>query len=160
MDGDEDGCAQAFLSLEGLDGLNEIDAWGVVVRFGIDVRPLPSGMVDGYFRRIWKRTGKGKTRVLRLTIFVLFCRDEREVQFRLAHELAHLALLCWGVRLPHVNEVVNRVARALLMPRWTVERMLRAGADVATIAKHFEVVPPRQVELRAQEVGRTMRRIG
>lgn len=144
--GDEDGVASSFLAIKALDGERTINPWGVAAAFGLGVRPCPPRKTEGYYHHPSR------------TIYVLFCSDVLLTDFLLTHELSHVALALWGLPSPHCNDLTDRVARAMLMPRRSIEKALRLGDSVPQIKLDWGNVPPDQVELRVREVWRAMRR--
>lgn len=77
-------------------------------------------------------------------------------RWRIAHELAHLALALRGIaRDLHDERLVDQIARALLMPRQPFERLMRRHGSAYShyVVREYPRVPHVQILLRAAELG-------
>jgi Zn-dependent peptidase ImmA (M78 family) len=137
-----------LVRLLGLDGLASIEPEGALELIGVYVLPLPKGKVEGYFDRLSR------------TVYVDLRLDERDLRWVLAHEIGHIAMLRWGCALPHNDDAVNRVARAIIMPRWFILWLLRQKISDDEIVGRFPRLRPELVRQRLWEVRAGMLRTG
>lgn len=73
-----------------------------------------------------------------------------QVSARVAHELGHLAAVLAGVRPPHSERSIDRIASALVMPRAAVRAAVRrVGFDPLRLLAELPGAPPEQVLVRA-----------
>jgi Zn-dependent peptidase ImmA (M78 family) len=83
--------------------------------------------------------------------------DSRQERWRMAHELAHLALALRGIaRNLHDEGLVDQVARAIVLPRQALERRLRAAGGSPYsywVTREYPCVPHLQLLQRAVELG-------
>lgn len=81
--------------------------------------------------------------------------DPDTVNQRLSHEEGHYAAARYGIRAPHAEGSVDRIAMALWLPREAVRAVLRrVGFDPLELLRAFPGVPPAWVLIRAAWVAR------
>lgn len=101
---------------------------------------------------------EGKRGCVDYADLVVYCRpeaDAREELWTLAHELAHIGQELEGLPSDlHDEDVIDQIARAILMPERYYRRLLRIyGAYHPKIAQEFPHVPAIQRLVRAVELG-------
>lgn len=73
--------------------------------------------------------------------------------FAIAHELGHIAVRRFGLRVDHEEAWANRFAGALLVPREPLTEAWARGGDVADALACWPSVPPTCIALRIGEAG-------
>jgi Zn-dependent peptidase ImmA (M78 family) len=90
------------------------------------------------------------------TLYYKAHSERRQERWRMAHELAHIALALRGIaRDLHDERIVDQIARAILMPRQRFEQLLRrhGGSYSYWVVREYPCVPQMQLFQRAVELG-------
>lgn len=144
---DGDGAAEAVAASVGMDGMGRRCVWEFCRRFGVKVRPLPRGRVEGCFD------------IHTLAIYIDLSGPPAVVRGRLAHEIGHVILFLLGYSWPHDESLAGRTGRAWCLGRREMLGAIHALQDPRAMRlKYCGFLPLVDIDARIWEVQITLMR--